>query len=304
MESHLSKNYTLAELEPGWPEDLSVARAKTSPRTHGTMVMSLRRVSRNPENSRLYTHGDPISLIDWKAYARTDELIMREHRDEASARVAIVLDSGETTRWPDYREMAAHGGVGEAIQKFELSARLALYLAHAHLTAGDLVHLGMLDDRGDVSRVWTPRSPADVVGLFTTCLRSGFLETIESFMSVANWNGNKFDTQWWISDFLSEKARPSVWKDIKGLAVIHVFSWLETTTSWMDNSTSYRDQHGGSRTFLGAQLKESGLWSAELEKWKSRIKKSVLNSGGKYLAVDDRMLVGDFFHWLTVEATR
>ena len=73
MEGHLNREYKMAELEPGLPEEARDKRVKTSPRMHGTMRMALRRVARNPENSRLYVVGDPVPLIDWKAYARTDE---------------------------------------------------------------------------------------------------------------------------------------------------------------------------------------------------------------------------------------
>jgi hypothetical protein len=302
VENHLSKKYTLAELEPGWPEDLSVVRTKSSPRTHGSMMMALRRVSRNPENSRLYTHGDPVSLIDWKAFARTDELIMREHRDEASARVAIVIDGSPTTRWPDPRELTNHGIKEKATPKIELSVRLALYLAHAHLTAGDIVHLGMLDEQGDVSRVWIPRSPSDVLGLFTGCLRSGFLDALESFMTVTDWHSLSFDRNWWISDFLSGQSWFDKWKRLKGLNVLHVFSWLEMKTDWMDGPTSYRDEPGGSRIFLGDQLKQGELWARQLTWWQSRIEKAARTAGGQYIAAHDHMLVGDFFHWLTSEA--
>ncbi len=302
VENHLSKKYTLAELEPGWPEDLGTARTKSSPRTHGSMMMALRKVSRNPENSRIYTHGDPVSLIDWKAFARTDELIMREHRDEASARVAIVVDGGPTIRWPEPRELASHGMSERATSKIELSVRLALYLAHAHLTAGDIVHLGMLDARGDVSRVWVPRSPSDVAGLFAACLHSGFMDALESFMAVVDWNRRGYDRHWWISDFLSRPLSSDVWGHLKGLNVLHVFSWLELTTSWMDGPTSYRDEPMGSRIFLGDQLKQGELWDVQLKQWQARMEKAAQSAGGRYLATNDRMPVGDFFHWLTSEA--
>jgi hypothetical protein len=302
LENHFSKKYTLAELEPGWPEDLSVLRMKSSSRTQGSMMMALRRVSRNPENSRIYTHGDPVNLIDWKAFARTDELVMREHRDEASVRVAIVIDSGRTTRWPDAKDLAVHGIRENAPQKIELSIRLALYLAHAHLTVGDVVHLGLLDERGDVTRFWVPRSPSDVVGVFTACVRSSFVDGLESFMSISNWNQHGFDRTWWISDFLTGSNWSESWKNLKSLNVLHIFSWLEMQTDWMDGATSYRDEPQGSRIFLGDQLKQHDLWSVQLQQWISRVKKVVRKSGGHYLATHDRMLVGDFFHWLTSEA--
>lgn len=302
MESHLSRKYTLAELEPGWPENLSTSRVKSSPRMHGSLMMSLRRVSRSPENSRLYVHGDPIQLIDWKAYARTDELIIREHRDEAAARVSIILDQGDTLQWPSSEELKQHGYSGKAPQKFEIAARVALYVAHAHLTMGDVVTICFLDADGEVTRSWSPRSPADVLGMYDMCLKSGFMDALDSLMTITNWTAKSFDTNWWLSDFLARREMPKLWKELRGLAVLHVFSHLETTTDWMDGATSYRDESRGLKIYLGDQLKSGTNWHDAMDRWRSKIRAVATASGGAYLAIDDVTNVGDFFHWLTTEA--
>jgi Protein of unknown function DUF58 len=304
MESHLSRNYTLAELQPGMPEDLASSRSKSSPRMQGSMVMNLRRVSRSPENSRIYVHGDPIRLIDWKAYARTDELIVREHRDEASARVAIVLDQSDTLNWPSPESIREHKIADKVPQKMETAVRVALYLAYAHLTMGDSVTVGFLDHRGDVSRVWVPRSPTDVLGMYQLCLTAGFSEALDSFMISANWTPQGFNNTWWISDFLAKDVFPPIWKQVRRLAVVHVFSWLESQSSWMDGGTTYRDETRGRKIYLGDQLKTGDDWAAAIEQWQKKVEKSVKKLGGVYLAADDRTNVGDFFHWLTTEAVR
>ena len=91
---------TLAALHPSQPMDVHFRRFKNAQRIHGSHLMNLRAPSRTPESTRLYAPGDPINLIDWKAFARTDQLILREVRDEASARVAVCVDLTETMRWP------------------------------------------------------------------------------------------------------------------------------------------------------------------------------------------------------------
>jgi len=304
MESHLSRKYTLAELEPGWPEDLSTARVKSSPRMHGSMMMALRRVSRSPENSRLYAHGDPVHLIDWKAYARTDELIIREHRDEAAARVGIVLDLSDTLRWPLPDAVRDHG-ISEVVpQKIETAIRVALYLAHAHVTMGDMVSVGILDQDGDVTKAWNPRSPADVLGMYQMCLKTGFADALRSLTNVTSWMPKKQDITWWLSDFLSSETLPAVWGEARKLSVIHVFSWLESSSEWMDGATSYRDDSRGRKIYLGDQLKAGDQWQDAIGAWRETVRKTARRSGGVYLAVDDRTNVGDFFHWLITEATR
>ncbi len=304
MESHLSSNYTLADLQPGIPEDIASSRSKSSPRMQGSMIMNLRRISRSPENSRVYVHGDPIRLIDWKAYARTDELIVREHRDEASANVAIVLDRGDTLNWPPQASLREHGVAEKSLPKIETAIRIALYLAYSHLTIGDAVTLGFLDHRGDVSRVWIPRSPTDVLDMYAHCVRSGFADALESFMVVANWTPTNFNCTWWLSDFLSNTVFPDAWTEIRGLSVIHVFSWLESKSAWMDGPTTYRDESRGRKIYLGDQLKAADAWATAMKDWRSKVHKTVKKAGGVYLAIDDHTKVGDFFHWLTTEAIR
>lgn len=322
METFISRQYTLAQLEPGWPEDMAIKRMKSSPRTQGSMRMSLRRVSRTPENSRAYSHGDPVNLIDWKAFGRTDELVIREHRDEASARVVIVFDLGATLQWPTTSEIQFHGGISQAITKSELAIRILLYFAHAHLTLGDSVTIACVDGGHSSSKSWSPKSPAEILRVHETCIKQGFFDGLMSFLSESDHGQRHFDIGWLMSDFLGQGfleeadqvaaerpsqvsnfiARISRIVDAKELRVLHIFSWLETVSEWMDGATSYRDDGVAQKIYLGDQLKQSGVWADELARWRQTVAAGVKALGGVYLAVDDRMKVADLFHWLTNEA--
>lgn len=44
------------------------------------------------EDRRAYVPGDDLRHLDWRAYARTDELLVRRYREEIQPRVEIVLD--------------------------------------------------------------------------------------------------------------------------------------------------------------------------------------------------------------------
>jgi uncharacterized protein (DUF58 family) len=44
------------------------------------------------EDHRPYAVGDDLRHLDWKAYARTDQLIMKQHRHEAAPLVDLALD--------------------------------------------------------------------------------------------------------------------------------------------------------------------------------------------------------------------
>ena len=45
---------------------------------------------------RQYAHGDPVSLIDWAVYARSDKHVIRRHQEEISIRAFVLLDTSES----------------------------------------------------------------------------------------------------------------------------------------------------------------------------------------------------------------
>ena len=69
-------------------------------RPTGSLRLSILSPSRQPEDSRPYIPGDPIDKIDWQAFARTDQLLVRQVRENAPGRVAIHLACGKSSFWP------------------------------------------------------------------------------------------------------------------------------------------------------------------------------------------------------------
>lgn len=65
---------------------------------------------------RQYLPGDDVRNLDWSAYARTDQLMIRLHREELSPRTDILLDASGS--------MAAGNG-----EKWRVSRQLAVALA-------------------------------------------------------------------------------------------------------------------------------------------------------------------------------
>ena len=47
----------------------------------------------SPVGYREYRKGDDFKLVDWKVYGRTEKLFIREHEEERSLVVHILLDS-------------------------------------------------------------------------------------------------------------------------------------------------------------------------------------------------------------------
>lgn len=80
---------------------------------------------------RDYQQGDDVRYLDWKLYARTDRLYVREFEERSNLACWIVLDA---TASMDYAEP---GGVTKA----RYAAYVAAALAHLMLRAGDAVGL-------------------------------------------------------------------------------------------------------------------------------------------------------------------
>ena len=99
--------------------------------------MTLRRPSRMPEVETRICARRSRQHHRLASFAGTDQLIVREVRDEATARVVICCDVSETMQWP--RRTGAYRRAAAAEQGGGGGARSALKSAHLHLRMGDRV---------------------------------------------------------------------------------------------------------------------------------------------------------------------
>ncbi len=283
---------TLSSLHPAQPKELHYRGAKNSTRLHGSHFMTLRRPSKMPESQREYVAGDPVNLIDWKAYARTDKLIIREIRDEATARILIGLDLSETMNWPveKYKdEMPA--------TKAEVATRIALNLAHVHLRMGDLVEIWAVSDPKTriPSLVTKPRSPSDVVTGFNRMHQAGF--TVESIMAEfgpAEPEEKMRDCAFWVGDTLSNADFNHFLKRGKRAFLLHVLSSLELGIDWIDGDTSYFDEGMGRKEYQGQVLRHRDNYQKHLANWRSKLERRMHKGGGEYLTVSDGTAIAQY----------
>lgn len=80
---------------------------------------------------REYQPGDDLRRLDWKVYARSDRLYVREHEERSSLRAWLVVDASASMGF------AEPGGVA----KLRYAAYVAAALAFLMLRAGDAVGL-------------------------------------------------------------------------------------------------------------------------------------------------------------------
>lgn len=260
-------------------QDVAIKSYLQSPRMMGSHLMALSRPSRLPESSRIYAPGDPIALIDWKAYARTDQLLVREIRDEATARVRIYLDLSDTMQWP-----RQHLPGEVRASKAEVAQRCALALAHMHLRIGDLIELLIAPvPKAEGFGLVRLRSASEAQGLFDRVLVGDFhsaalLELVEPEEE----NLRPCDIAYWLSDGLWDMD----WSKRLGLAkrfvMVQVLSSLEVDIAWAEAQVSYFDESGERREYQGQQLKAGDHYQKGINAWRQALAAKVNALGGHY----------------------
>jgi len=80
---------------------------------------------------RQYVRGDELRHIDWKVFAKSDRLFVKQYEEETNLRATIVLDASGSMLYK---------GAGE--QKFEFARKLAASLAY--LTVGQCDSVGLV----------------------------------------------------------------------------------------------------------------------------------------------------------------
>lgn len=285
MADHIQDPSTLTTLHPAQGKELAFKSYRTSPRLQGSHRMALTRPSRLPESGREYAPGDPIALIDWKAFARTDQLIVRETRDEATARVRIVLDVGETMQWP-----RAHlGEHPQIVCKAEIASRCALNLAYTHHRLGDLVELWPVLPRQIVlDHALRPRSGTEIISLYERLLDSGFDPGILMAAGRTEPEPEKTaDLVYWVGDALGPiEPLPRLQRG-RAAVLIHVLSSLEMNIGWVEAETSYFDESGALKEYQGQMLQFKNSYRDSLERWRLALEQRIHATGGEYGLMTD-----------------
>lgn len=109
-----------------------------------------------------YVPGDPVGDIDWKAYARNRQLVIRKHRAEKDMTSYLVVDISGS--------MGYQGGGRESKQS--RAARIAASLAYLMQRQGDKAALALFHERlaGYVPPGSTRRHLHDVVSMLETAV--------------------------------------------------------------------------------------------------------------------------------------
>ena len=130
LDLHPSGNLTIT------PDTLRIVRV--SPRGNPAGTRPRRTVGAGSELHQLrdYVHGDPLARIDWKATARTRNLVSREFSEDQHLDVLVMVDAGRFSR--------VRAG---SLDRFGLYANIAARFAEVVTPNDDRIGLLVFSDR-------------------------------------------------------------------------------------------------------------------------------------------------------------
>ena len=93
---------------------------------------------------RQYVGGDEVRRVDWKVFARTDRLYVKQFQAENELRLILVVDASESMAFSSHESKDAPG---EPWTKFDHATAIAAVLAYMAVRQNDAVGTAVFDDR-------------------------------------------------------------------------------------------------------------------------------------------------------------
>lgn len=290
--ARISDQSKIKDLNPSQFKDIRFKELKSNLRYHGSFNLRLRRPSKTPAYTRPYSHGDPLGLIDWKVFAKSDQLLVREEHDESSARVLILIDSGSTMSWPD--EALRTRISNPTASKLELALRVGMNLSFIHFRMADFVKLLIWDGQGPDPKQMIPlRTASDVLTEFDRIKGAGF-QLGELRLEEFRYNGGMFDLVYLISDGMEAKIQKWIYGKSHKLRLIHCLSKLEVSDDWLAGSHCYFDHSGKKIEYLGSALKDKLSFVQGVKRWCDSLQADVEKRGCAYQRVTDDTSILDY----------
>jgi hypothetical protein len=254
----------------------------------GSYFLKLRKPDRNPVFSRAYQPGDPTKLIDWKAFARNDQLLIREKQEISSGRILIAVDNSATMLWPN--DETNNSLPRPMPSKFEVAIRMAFNLGFIHLSQGDQPVLALVDtaSKGKIQgRKFYAQSVADLNAVFAELHDNQFdLARLPKLPSYSYETGTSWKVVYFISDGLNMQPEDLIPQtDEKFL--IHLLSSLEERIDWANDDFCYYDYQIGKKEFIGSYLKERDYYLGRIKEWRAALRDKVMKGGGNYIFCTD-----------------
>ena len=291
---------TLSQLEPNTTHEAGTHLHLNFRRDFGSFRQQRAQPQRLPEATRAYQHGDPLRAIDWRAYARTDQLLINQQQHSASAEVVIAVSCIPAMHWPP-ADIHRH-----AVLKLETALRVALHLAFMHIKILDHVTLCLVAHELHSRKI---ANATEVLDIYENFCAVNFIYAqlprvctfVTGEMTLAQLKG---DAKYWLGDGLHTTYKTFL-HDAPLSCLLHTLSAYELNSDWLDNDSSYfveresgkesceaesgkeyqRSRAEQTREVRGKNLRR--IFRPRLQQWLSATAREVETTGSKYLLLTE-----------------
>jgi len=278
----MSTSATLSELLPFEPESFSYETRQWTSSQQGAFHSALPQPQRASDQTRPYIPGDSLSYVDWRAFARTETLLVRQEIPLARVSVLIQLDARDSMHWPEK----------ERSSKFQVGCRIAFDLASLHLRMGQTVCLQLYREL-DQPSILLLREWAQVIDFFDSVQPKFSLESMEPFFSPLGLASFSPSLSYGISDLFADWV--PLHDHVKQAFMIHLLHEKEMDLSWLRPDTLYFDEKEnreqvGHHLIFHSQTKIHRWLEEEKQKWES--------NGFQYGLFTNASLISAYREWV------
>ena len=235
------------------------------------------------ESYKPYGAGDELRFLDWNAYARLDELLVRRFRAEREAPLHVLVDTSASMALP------ADDG------KLAFAVGLALSFAYIAVRNNDPVRLVLLGDHGAARHLVSPvaRLPQTLQRIAVFCRSieprgaTALLEGVEAYLQRTRTPGLAIV----VSDFLTE---PDIWRGAlrrlagRGfeIAVLRPLGNGERDPSALFRRGRLRDAETGAERVISLSAAHLALYQQALERHLSELRDYCAQSAAFFAVCD------------------
>jgi hypothetical protein len=245
------------------------------------------------ESVRPYQPGDSVRFIDWRAYARLDQLLVRQARRPTKREVVMTLATHSSMDWP-HKDLKSSGGKAVPPSKLAVGLRLILALSYALMKNGDRVL--MLLATGSTWKKIEIQSSSQILEMFHLWEHKGFLaqevRDLWPTTSVLGWE--RADTVIVVTDGMEEDPTLVRWQNENTPSekhFVHLLSSWEVDARWIDKQQYIHESPASLKLYNADSL--SKHYDAERHRWCRQIAERVEALGASYSLLHDRCTLMD-----------
>ena len=282
----------LDSLVPQVPLHISLDQSKFF-KKYGEIWLSYTKMrSKFPDNARKYIPSDPISCIDWKAFAKTDSLFVRDIPKYTTINICIVVDVNQSMLWPS-QTIKQKFRMHDAISKLELAFRIAFNVAFFHLNNTDTFKF-LVYEEPDFFEL-SCKNTSQLLELFYKIQSQNFsLDFIKGFLNpyLLVDLKNSLGVTYILTDCLNNLLKYKFFK-IKAFKkiLIHTLSSYEKDISWIIKDYNYFDWSNIDKLIKGDDLINYQNYNKQLNDWIMSLKNECAKNSVNYIQLSDNLSI-------------